>query len=652
MVSPASARTSVKGVARLMVALLAMPGANSAWAGSAGFLGIEAEYRVTLTYALAQRLEAPHAALIDGPVDTQQVSVNLVPSLQCVQPPCLGGFGHTGLPTTVNFDDGNRDFARGALINNRISGFGQLQLRLPDLGLGEIGGVVSGAAHYDDVFFGTNDHDNPDSVNRMGLDAGGDREGPVNEWHPDARAVNGRRHRLLESYAYGAWYLTDTIGLSVRAGRHLAAWGESLFFPGIVSAQGPFDATKANVPGVEVKEVLLPVNQVSLQMSLTPEVTLLGYHQFEFRPTEVFAQGDFFSPADLIGPGATFGYGSINPLHPDHCAEPAVTDSNGLPAPAGTLCLAGQAFDNEPEYIMTVRTPDALPSEKDQWGAGLKYQLLPDLGVGAYYLRYHNHNPGVALNMGYPRIGDVLGQPVTTETLGVRVPVSYTVNYAEGIEMTALSFSTVLWSLNVGGELIRRDNVDTSLEATIAGVIAPVGTRGRSTTAQLSMLYVNNPDFLMYDEVAVVAEFAWTQMDKVQGRPNEDGICYTGTTDCLDFTQHGTTLFYDERSWATQVLVAPKGRNAFAGWDLGTPLSLAWLVDGTPPTAGVFGALYGEGDLRASLGLTAQYLQNLEFAASYNAFFGDPEKNIGNSTLRANPFTDRDYLALSVKWNL
>ena len=652
MVSPASARTHLRGFARLLVALLALPGVQTAWAGSAEFLGIEAEYRVTLTYALAQRLEAPHAALIDGPVDTQQVSVNLVPSLDCVQPPCLGSFGHSGLPITVNFDDGNRDFAKGALINNRISGYGQLLLRFANLGLGDIGGVASGAAHYDDVFFAPNDHDNPDSVNRMGLDAGGNRIGPVDEWHPDARAINGRRHRLLEAYLFGEWYLTDTIGLSLRAGRHLAAWGESLFFPGIVSAQGPFDATKANVPGVDVKEVLLPVNQVSLQMALTSDLTLLGYNQFEFEPTEVFAQGDFFSPADLIGPGATFGYGSINPLHPDHCTEPTVSDSNGLPAPPGTLCLVGQAFTNEPEYIMTVRTPDALPSEKDQWGVGLKYQLLPDFNVGGYYLRYNNHNPGVALNMGYPHIGDAGGQPVTTEALGVRVPASYTVTYAEGIEMAALSFSTVLWSLNVGGELIRRDNVDTSLEATIAGVIAPVGTRGRSTTAQLSTLYVNNPDFLMYDEVAVVAEFAYTQIDKVQGRPNEDGICYSGTRDCLDFSQHGTVLFYDEKSWAAQVLVAPKGRNVVAGWDLGTPLTFAWLVDGTPPTAGVFGALYGEGDMRASLGVTAQYLQNLEFAVSYNAFFGDPEKNIGRSTLRANPFVDHDYLALSVKYNL
>jgi hypothetical protein len=164
----------------------------------------------------------------------------------------------------------------------------------------------------------------------------------------------------------------------------------------------------------------------------------------------------------------------------------------------------------------------------------------------------------------------------------------------------------------------------------------------------------------------VVSEIAYTMVDSVQPRRNEDGICFTGTDDTpgdgtgdcapgkadADYVNYGSELFYDKDAWAFQMLILPKGRNVFAGWDIGTPVNIAWLVDGTPSTPGVFGALYGEGDQRLSVGATAQYVQNLEFSLSYNAFFGDSEKHIRNSTLKANPYADHDYVALSVRYNL
>lgn len=678
---------AVRGVrvARSLLGLLCLVPGAAAWAGNFSLFGVETDYKITLGYATAMRMEEQDPALINGPIDIQQVELDANPAT-CPTiasgTPCLGGFGHTGLPDTTNFDDGNRDFKKGALLNNRVSAYGEMQLPLDFLGVGNVGAIASGAAHYDQVLFDTNDHDNPDSVNRVGVTSHGrNRFGPVNEWLPEAEDTTGMRQRLLEAYVYGEWYLTDTIGLSLRGGKHLAAWGESLFFPGIVSAQGPFDATKANVPGVEVKEILLPVNQVSMQLALTQDLTVLAYNQFEFKPTEIFPQGDFFSPADLVGPGSNFGYGSINPISDRWCSQDDpgpgqrvhVTDATtGADAPNDSLCMAGAAFVNEPEYILITRNPDKMPSENDQFGAGLKYQLTPDFNLGAYYIRYNNHNPEVLLDLSKPaRIGDFAtpgctdGQPevenpacteATTADLGLTIPSSYTVSYAEGVQMHAVSFSTVLWVFNIGGEIIRRDNVDLSLEADILGAISPVATRGRTTTAQMSFLYVNNPDFLMYDEVVVVGEMSYTTVDKVQPRKNEPGICYTGTnrSDCDDavYQEHGSNLFYDKDAYAIQVLTMPKGRNVFAGWDISTPVTFAWLIDGTPSTPGVFGALYGEGDMRIAPGVTAQYVQNLEFALTYNAFLGDPAKNIRNSPLRANPYTDHDYLSLSIKYNL
>jgi hypothetical protein len=639
--------------AGFLVAFLSGAGfSGGAWAGTFDLSyvwdGLNLDYKVVLGYGVAMRMEDPAQALINGPVDQMQI----------VFDPLSGGIGkftHTGLPITANFDDANRNFDKNSLLNNRGSAYGEMRLAA-----GDFGGVASGAYFYDLVFDGENDNTSESTVNNDLEDAR--REGPdsnrtipVNAFTHEARQTSGEKNRLLEAYVYGDVSLGESVHLNARFGRHLAAWGESLFFPGVVAAQGPFDATKAFVPGAEVKEIILPTKQASFNMAVGSDITVLGMYQLEFKETEIFPMGDFFSPADLVGPGGIFGYGSINPVHPDHCDEPTVTDGNtGMEAPPGTLCTAGEAFENEPEYVVVTRTADNIPADTHPWGAGLKYQVTQDLNIGAYYLRYNNHNPNVQLNMGFARVGDdaATGTEVTTEEFGVKVPTSYTVAYADNVEMTALSFSTVFWVFNLAGEVIHRENIDTSLESTIAGVVAPWGTRGKTTQVQMSWLYVENPDFLYYDEVIVVGEAGWLHVDEVEPVANQEGVCMSGTSDCSDFSQKGDVLFYDKESSAVQVLVLSKGRNVFNGWDLGTPVSFAWLIDGTPSTPGVFGSLYGEGDMRFSVGVTLQYLQNLEFATSYNGFLGDANKHIRNSTLKANPYVDHDYLTFTVKYNL
>src|SRR3546814_12328240 len=92
----------------------------------------------------------------------------------------------------------------------------------------------------------------------------------------------------------------------------LVAWGESLFLSGVASAQSQADATKAFIPGTEIKDILLPTNQIAFNAAVNNDITLLGYYKLDFRPNEIFPVGDYFSPADVVGPGARFVYGSAN----------------------------------------------------------------------------------------------------------------------------------------------------------------------------------------------------------------------------------------------------------------------------------------------------------------------------------------------------
>ncbi len=91
----------------------------------------------------------------------------------------------------------------------------------------------------------------------------------------------------------------------MRLGRHVVSWGEGLFFPSISLAQGPADGTKTGIVGTETKDQLLPEDQVSTQIEMSPKWSLLGHLQFGFHTTIAPAPGSFLSSADSTGPGGT-----------------------------------------------------------------------------------------------------------------------------------------------------------------------------------------------------------------------------------------------------------------------------------------------------------------------------------------------------------
>lgn len=600
-----------------VLAVLATTGAATAKAGSYE-LGDNTtlDTKLTLNYGLAVRIKNPSSELVNGPVEP----IELVRNYNGMAISAL----HTGLPISANFDDGDRNFKSGSLINNRLSALAELQLTHDNYGLS-----VSGDGFYDDVYRrGNNQNDSVDTVNQTG---------PVNEFSDGTRYYDGQRFRLLDAYAYGSWSLGESAELTVRAGKHAVLWGESLFLSGVSSAQGTADATKAFVPGAEIKQILLPVKQVSFDMLLPANLTLLGYYKLDFKPNEIFPTGDYFSPADGVGPGAIFNYGSANPLYGGDCASPDALGQlsflcklNGIP---GRILGA-------PKDILVFRGPDIRPSKWNQWGAGLKYPVTDGTTVGLYYLRYNDPNPSVQLNFGYPVIAT---QPrvLTTEVLGLRVPETYQVRYFSGINMLATSFSTTLFGLNVAGEVGYRDGLPISVQGLVAGDYAPFFVRGKQTQAQVSTIYAANPGLPFVDDISFVTETAYFHVNSTGQAPQDPGILQVG---------NGDTLFYNRNSWGFQSLAILTKRNVLPGWDASSPISYGGIVKGNPSMPGSFGALYAEGDFRLSVGYSMQYLQNLQVGVTYNFFFGDAGRRIGNTTLAANPYADRDYATFNVKY--
>ncbi len=256
----------------------------------------------------------------------------------------------------------------------------------------------------------------------------------------------------------------------MRLGRQVVGWGESLFFPNIAGAQGPADATRANIPGTEVKDILLPVNQAMATLAITRDLSVLGYYQFQYRPTELDPVGDYFSYTDVVGPGAQF---------------------------IRAFALAPGVSYNIPS------AGEQRPSDFGQWGMGLRYSLgVTELGF--YQLRYDDKNPSVVTNYGQVVLAP--GAPPTV------LPVSYNIRYADGIDLSGFSVSSSIGPVNVAGEVSYKDGVPV-LVNTLAG---PTAMRGKATQAQASAIYIVGPSFLAR-EIDLVGEVGYLHINGVEG---------------------------------------------------------------------------------------------------------------------------------------
>lgn len=225
-------------------------------------------------------------------------------------------------PSPLLTSEGNRNFDKGALTANRLGALFESKLSKGSSGL-----VFSGSVFYDNVYHSSNDY---------------------RPFSSDAERYGGGYARLLDTYVYTGFDI-GSARANVRLGRQVVNWGESMYFANIAAAQGPSDAAKSASPGAEIKEVLLPEDQISASLELTPNLSLLAHYQFGFHETLLPAVGMYTSTTDLLGPGAFTHRGEI------------------------------------------------MPSKSGQWGIGARYRVTNETEVGVYYLDYKDRSPNLVV---------------------------------------------------------------------------------------------------------------------------------------------------------------------------------------------------------------------------------------------------------------
>ncbi|RWU18224.1 hypothetical protein DM813_26600 [Pseudomonas alkylphenolica] len=484
----------------------------------------------------------------------------------------------------ANADDADRNFDRGSLTTNRVGALGELILRKDNYGA-----VVRGSTFYDDVYHKDNDNDSPRTVNK---------EGRNDEFTSDTKYYSGGRTRLLDAYVFGGWRFDNATMLDVKAGRHIESWGESLYYPGVNGVQNPSDAVKASQPGVEVKEVLLPVGQFSGVYRINPSLSFGAYVQYEWKGTELPPVGSYLSGSDVVGPGREFIY------------------ANG-------------------QKVLYRGTDE--PSDGGQWGVQVRYRPVPALELSLFHVNYHDKNPATAL-IGYDPVAVGGG-------LNAMVMNGYRIKYFEDIKLTGISASTKIGDVQVGGEWSYRDGAPVMVNTALGAVPA----KGKGQQMQLSAMRILG-DRPWAQQTTLTAEVIRVQVDSVESAsaaPNLQGLNLIPQVAPLvassdDYTYKTSAGWRTKSSSAYTVGASFSYPGVFQGWDLEVPLSFSNVFSGSTPMAGSISGVAG--DRRLSVGTTFKYLGNLETSLKYIAYLGeaDPIKR---------PFADRDYATFSMKYS-
>ena len=500
--------------------------------------------------------------------------------------------------SNINKDDGDRNFDRWSMINNRWTAIADIDFHYNEYGI-----FMRPKAFYDFAYNGKNDNDSP-GTNNNDWQNGGDTD--YDRFTDQTKDAHRDKIEMLDLFAYGT-HSFENVDMLFRVGRQAVNWGESLFImQGINGATAYLDTTQANVPGVEVKELLMPSEQFYTEITWK-DFTLCGFYQWRWHKNRLDESGSFFSTADFLD---------------DAGQRMLVQVAPGINA---TIDSAG----------------DDEAKNSGEWGVALRYvaPMLNDTEFGLYFVNYHEKMPmlkeslmrggtpsptmkalgGSWANLpipGHPglTLGDV--KPATAAKLNAVDLSSYYLEYAENVRLVGFSFSTILGDTNVAGEVSYRYDMPIAF-ATKPGQISILGMRYKRSDyyqAQISTISIL-PQFFLYDRASLITEI--------------------GMNHILD----GDTLVegYNHTAYGGVFKLSCDYYQLIQNLDLTVPITFSWNPKGTSPILGTF----AEKSDKIGISFDFTYDSVYKVSLGYTNFLHDPNKN---------PKSDRDNVYVNLKY--
>lgn len=489
------------------------------------------------------------------------------------------------LASNINGNDGDNNL-RAGIVSNRAD-----LLTKFDISYSGFGFDASVDSFYDTVY---NQHtQNGDSTTYNPANE------PPNKFTAATRTQAARNIELRNLFVYGSQTIGN-IPITVRVGRLVNIYGESLFFAGngISYGQSPIDIERAfSVPNTQAKDLFLPVGQALVSAQLSDAISVSAYYQFEWEKFNFPPAGSYFSSVDLFDAG---GQRII--------AEPAGTP--GLPPNTGAYFYRGR---------------DISGADTGQFGGAFHYDPVgTQLDIGLYALQYNDSEPQVYVRPGAGRPAFIPGIPGTPNALDIG---SYQLVYPNHIQIYGISGSTTYGPVNYAGEVsIRTNEPLVSTVTVLPGQQAnnsnhPLYATGNTLHYQASLIYLGRKG-TYWDSSSVLAEAAGDNLlgfDK-----NRENFSSSQRHMALGFRALGQLTYYE---------VLP-------GLQLNPYIGLGWNFMGlAPDTPGFNGTgIDRGGDL--TIGISALYLVNWQAGISYTNYIAPPGRN---------PYADRDFVALNVE---
>lgn len=426
----------------------------------------------------------------------------------------------------VNGDDGNRNFEKWDMINNRFNLTVDVELNKDGYGI-----FFRPRAYYDFVYDGKTSNDSPTTFNNGPLYGGPVRDNR----HFDKKTQDVHRDKVevLDLFGYKDFYVGDH-PVTIRVGRQVVNWGESVFIPnGVGSAMGPVDATAANTPGTELKEIYLPVGQVYGQFGISKNINLVGFYQWEWEKTRLNEAGSFFSTSDILDDA---GRRILIPVDLE----------NGLAA-----------------TVDRIRDDDA--DDSGQFGVALRYvaESWNYTEFGFYFINYHDKGPQLVSQAG----GGHASRDWGVDSLNLLDNGSYYLKYVEDIKLYGFSMGTTIGErgdINIGCDITYRDDLPIGVR-TPTTLLGTGYTLGNALQAQLSAIWAGGPN-LIFDKCSVTAEA---------------GINTVGG-------YGGAELINDRSAWGGTMKVSEGWLDLMPNTDVDVYATYKWNPNGRSSLAGTF----------------------------------------------------------------
>ncbi len=268
------------------------------------------------------------------------------PSAALLYKPDANHIGKNGMSVDINGDDGRANFDRGDAISQMVKGLTEFRLN------GAQQGAVLSAKYWYDHAYETGQGD---------LKPFDDSEWP--------NLVKFKGIELWDAYLWKNIEFDSKQSLKLKLGKHRLNWGKSQFFQNGLNSVSAFDFAAINRPASEAKERIIPVEMLSFEAVIQPNLKLEGFYQFKFRPSVVDGCGTFFAISDFV---------------PENCGPIMLTVT-----PGDKLTETAAKAQT---YIP--RSASHYAKDSGQYGVALKRNLssLNQAELGFYFANYHNRN--------------------------------------------------------------------------------------------------------------------------------------------------------------------------------------------------------------------------------------------------------------------